>query len=98
MEGVFEDTLLFFKIINQIKLNNKMAKNVPVDKVYKLKIGSPLSYTLASRNHPRFPLMWFDEKNNVNRALRYATNQKSLLKMSKMETQLLSLSSLKMAF
>ena len=54
-----------------------MAKIIPVDKVYKLKNGSPLSYTLASRNHPRFPLMWFDEKNNVNRALRYATNQKS---------------------
>jgi len=54
-----------------------MAKVTPVDKVYKLKIGNPLSYTLASRNHPRFPLMWFDEKNNVNRALRYATNQKS---------------------
>ena len=55
-----------------------MAKLVtPVDKVYKLKIGNPLSYTLASRNHPRFPLMWFDEKNNVNRALRYSTNQKS---------------------
>jgi len=55
-----------------------MAKGTtPVDKVYKLKIGNPLSYTLASRNHPRFPLMWFDEKNNVNRALRYSTNQKS---------------------
>ena len=55
-----------------------MAKvNTPVDKVYKLKIGNPLSYTLASRNHPRFPVMWYDEKNNVNRSLRYATNQKS---------------------
>lgn len=55
-----------------------MAKStVPTDKVYRLKIGNPLSYTLASRNHPRFPLMWFDEKNNVNRALRYSTNQKS---------------------
>jgi len=55
-----------------------MAKIISsVDKVYKLKIGSPLSYTLASRNHPRFPLMWFDEKNNQNRALRYAVNQKS---------------------
>jgi hypothetical protein len=48
-----------------------------VNKVYKLKIGSPLSYTLASRNQPRFPLMWFDEKKNQNRALRYAVNQKS---------------------
>lgn len=47
------------------------------DKLYKLKNGTPLSYTLASRNHPRFPLMWFDEKNNQNRALRYSTNQKS---------------------
>lgn len=55
-----------------------MAKGVtPVDKVYKLKIGNPLSYTLASRNNPRFPLMWFDEKNNINRALRYASNQNS---------------------
>jgi hypothetical protein len=50
---------------------------VPVNKIYKLKIGSPLSYTLPSRNHHRFPLMWFDEKNNVNRALRYSVNQKS---------------------
>lgn len=47
------------------------------DKVYKLKTGNPLSYTLASRNHPRFPLMWFDEKKNQNRPLRYAVNQKS---------------------
>jgi hypothetical protein len=47
------------------------------DKLYKLKGGNPLSYTLASRNHPRFPLMWFDEKNNQNRALRYSVNQKS---------------------
>ena len=55
-----------------------MSKSItPSDKVYKLKIGNPLSYTLASRNHPRFPLMWYDEKNNVNRALRYCTNQKS---------------------
>ena len=55
-----------------------MAKTIIIaDKVYKLKIGNPLSYTLASRNHPRFPLMWFDEKNNQNRALRYSVNQKS---------------------
>jgi hypothetical protein len=55
-----------------------MAKTITIaDKVYKLKVGNPLSYTLASRNHPRFPLMWFDEKNNQNRALRYSVNQKS---------------------
>jgi hypothetical protein len=56
-----------------------MSKNNmgPSDKVYKLKSGTPLSYTLASRNHPRYPLLWFDVKNNINRALRYAVNQKS---------------------
>ena len=52
-------------------------KKVPTDKVYRLINGSPLSYTLASRNHPRYPLMWYDEESNTNRALRYASNQKS---------------------
>lgn len=54
-----------------------MKSLVSKDRVYKLKNGSPLSYTLPSRNHPRFPLMWFDEENNENRALRYSVNQKS---------------------
>jgi len=54
-----------------------MAKSKQVDKIYKLLNGSPLSYSLASRNHPRFPLMWFDEDKNQNRALRYSINQKS---------------------
>jgi hypothetical protein len=56
---------------------SEIKKIAPSDKVYKLKSGSPLSYTLASRHHPRYPLMWYDEKNNVNRVLRYASNQKS---------------------
>lgn len=54
-----------------------MAKAKISDKIYKLLNGNPLSYNLASRNHPRFPLMWFDEEKNQNRALRYAVNQKS---------------------
>ena len=54
-----------------------MATTPLVNKVYRLTIGNPLSYSLASRNHPRFPLMWFDEKKQQNRALRYAVNQKS---------------------
>jgi hypothetical protein len=54
-----------------------MAKTTSVDKVYKLLIGSPLSYSLASRNQSRFPLMWYDEDKNQNRPLRYAVNQKS---------------------
>ena len=55
-----------------------MSKNTtPSAKTYRLINQSPISYTLPSRNHARYPLMWYDEKNNVNRALRYATNQKS---------------------
>jgi len=55
-----------------------MAKpTVLKDKVYKLLINSPLSYTIASRNSSRFPLMWFDEEKQINRVLRYATNQNS---------------------
>lgn len=56
-----------------------MKKNTnPVDKVYKLKGKvAPLSYTIPSRNTKRYPLLWYDEENNVNRPLRYAINQKT---------------------
>ena len=55
-----------------------MAKEKIIkDKTYRLLNGSPLTFVLASRNHPRFPLMWFDEKKNQNRILRYAINQVS---------------------
>jgi hypothetical protein len=51
---------------------------VSSNKIYKLKgEAAPLSYTLPSRNTKRYPLLWFDETNNVNRPLRYAINQKS---------------------
>ena len=56
---------------------SEIKKTVPVDKVYKLLNGSPLSYTLLSRNSPRAPLMWFDEEKGINRVLRYALNQNS---------------------
>jgi hypothetical protein len=49
----------------------------PTDKTYKLLKGSPLSYTLPTRNNQYMSLLWYDEKNNINRALRYASNQKS---------------------
>ena len=53
-------------------------KLVPADRIYKLKGDvAPLSYTLPSRNTRRYPLLWFDEENNVNRPLRYAINQKT---------------------
>lgn len=52
------------------------ANATPVDKIYVLKTKSkPLSFMLASRNSSRYPLFYFDGK--VNRALRYARNQKS---------------------
>lgn len=54
-----------------------MSEKKYSDKIYRLKRGTPLSYTLVSRNNPRFPLMWYDEAKNVNRVLRYASNQKS---------------------
>ena len=56
-----------------------MKKNTTsVDKTYKLKSNAtPISFTLPSRNTTRFPLMYFDEEQNMNRALRYARNQKS---------------------
>lgn len=53
-------------------------KLAPADRIYKLKGESaPLSYTIPSRNTKRFPLLWFDEENNINRPLRYAINQKT---------------------
>lgn len=55
-------------------------KNIltPADRIYKLKGDvAPLSYTLPSRNTRRYPLLWFDEANNLNKPLRYAINQKS---------------------
>ena len=56
-----------------------MAKQkVLVDKVYKLtREAAPLSFMLPTRNSKRYPLLWFDEKNGTNRAIRYARNQKS---------------------
>ena len=54
------------------------ANITSVDKTYKLKSNAtPISFTLPSRNTPRFPLLYFDEETNVNRPLRYARNQKS---------------------
>lgn len=56
----------------------KKESTTPTDKVFKLtKDAAPLSYTLPSRNTKRYPLLWYDEKNNINRSLRYAVNQKS---------------------
>ena len=48
------------------------------ERIYVLKGKStPLTYTLASRHTHRASLLYFDAKTGVNRALRYARNQKS---------------------
>ena len=57
-------------------MKNKV--NVATDKVYKLvKDSAPLSYMLPTRHTAQFHLLFFDEEAGVNRALRYARNQKS---------------------
>jgi hypothetical protein len=51
---------------------------VSVDKVYKLtKSEAPLSFMIPTRHTAQFPLLYFDEETNTNRALRYARNQRS---------------------
>lgn len=48
------------------------------DRTYILKGNSaPITFTLASKHYRRNPLMWYDEERNVNRELRYASNQSS---------------------
>jgi len=48
------------------------------DRNYYLLHGrSPLTYTITSKHTRRFPLLWFDKEKNMQRELRYATNQNS---------------------
>jgi len=49
------------------------------ERLYKLKTkNTPLSMLIAARNSRHKPLVYFDEEKGYNRALRYATNQKSV--------------------
>ena len=50
------------------------------DRTYILR-GSkePLTYTLGSKHSTKYPLLWFDESDGIQRELRYATNQNSPL-------------------
>ena len=48
------------------------------DRVYILERGEePLTYTIPSKHTKRHPLLWFDEKQQKQRELRYATNMTS---------------------
>jgi len=56
----------------------KKQKEIFVDKTYKLtRDAAPLSYMLSSKHTKRKPLLYFDEKEGLNKPLRYARNQKS---------------------
>lgn len=58
-------------------MSNKKVQ-VFTDKQYRLTQSvSPLSFMIPTKNSKRFPLMYFDDESGVNRALRYASNQKS---------------------
>ena len=54
------------------------TKLEPKDRIYRLKQNAaPLTYSIPVRNSKSMPLLYFDEDQNTNRALRYARNQKS---------------------
>ena len=56
----------------------KKTKEKYVDKSYKLTRGAaPLSFMLSSKHTKRKPLLYFDEETGINKALRYARNQKT---------------------
>ena len=51
------------------------------DRNYYLLNGySPLTYTINSKHTSRMPLLWFDPESNMQREIRFATNQQSPLK------------------
>jgi len=53
-------------------------KKVLEDKTYKLTRNmAPLAFMLAAKHTKRKPLLYFDEKEGVNKPLRYAKNMKS---------------------
>lgn len=56
----------------------KKAREIK-DRVYRIKgSGKPASTTISSKGTKRKPLLFFDKSKGVNRAIRYAKNQKSI--------------------
>lgn len=59
------------------------------DRVYMLTgDNQPPVMTIQSKHTRRKPLLWFDEEQGYNRELRYATNQRSPIKICKKVIQL----------
>ena len=60
-------------------MKNKKSSWEIKDRTYILANGkSPVTWTIQTKHTRRKPLLWFDEENNVNKEIRYATNQNSL--------------------
>jgi hypothetical protein len=63
--------------VNPVKKQSWEVKN----RTYVLTGGKePLTFTIPSKHSRRHPLLWFDQKSQVQRELRYATNQSSPFK------------------
>jgi len=59
------------------KEKEKTTWDVKDRNYYLLNGKTPLTYTITSKHTRRFPLLWFDEEQGLQRELRYATNQNS---------------------
>ena len=61
-------------------MKNRLEKDWAVrDRTYVLSNGkSPITWTIQSKHTRRKPLMWFDEEKNINREIRFGTNQNSI--------------------
>jgi len=59
-------------------MTKKKPTEVFVNKTYKLtRLAAPLCFMLSSKHTKRKPLLYFDEKEGINKPLRYARNQKT---------------------
>ena len=59
--------------------SNQMKKQVLKDRMYRLKSDkTPISTMINSTHSTSNPLLYFDEEKGINRAMRYAKNQKSI--------------------
>ncbi len=60
-------------------MSTKLEKDWEIkDRTYRLKTGSPLTWTIQTKHTRKKPLLWFDEEKGINKEIRYATNQNTL--------------------
>ena len=62
-----------------VQVKNTSPKWEMKDRQYYLRIdGRPLTYVLQSKSTIKKPLLWWDDDKNINREMRYSSNQKSI--------------------